>query len=95
MAANLGEDADTTAAVCGQLAGAHYGVSGIPYHWLKLLVKSDEISVMADRLMELSAHPSWTRGHVNSESPADHIVTDFRWQPFRLALDSDHPQPIL
>ena len=30
MAANLGEDADTTAAICGQLAGAYYGESGIP-----------------------------------------------------------------
>src|SRR5262245_56670875 len=29
-AANLGDDADTTAAVCGQVAGAHFGESGIP-----------------------------------------------------------------
>ena len=29
-AAHLGDDADTTAAVCGQLAGAHYGIAGIP-----------------------------------------------------------------
>jgi hypothetical protein len=33
MAANLGEDADTTAAAAGQLAGALYGVSGIPSTW--------------------------------------------------------------
>jgi ADP-ribosyl-[dinitrogen reductase] hydrolase len=32
-AANLGEDADTTAAVAGQLAGALYGASGIPERW--------------------------------------------------------------
>jgi ADP-ribosyl-[dinitrogen reductase] hydrolase len=32
-AANLGEDADTTAAVTGQLAGALYGLSGIPEDW--------------------------------------------------------------
>ena len=36
-AANLGDDADTTAAVCGQIAGAHYGESGIPAHWLERL----------------------------------------------------------
>ena len=29
-AANLGDDADTTAAVCGQVAGAYYGLSGNP-----------------------------------------------------------------
>lgn len=29
-AVNLGDDADTTGAVCGQLAGAHWGESGIP-----------------------------------------------------------------
>ena len=33
-AANLGDDADTTAAVCGQLAGAFYGEAGIPSRWL-------------------------------------------------------------
>jgi ADP-ribosyl-[dinitrogen reductase] hydrolase len=29
-AVNLGEDADTTAAICGQIPGAHYGVDAIP-----------------------------------------------------------------
>jgi ADP-ribosyl-[dinitrogen reductase] hydrolase len=29
-AVNLGDDADTTGAVCGQLAGANWGESGIP-----------------------------------------------------------------
>lgn len=32
-AANLGHDADTVAAVCGSLAGAHYGYSAIPSRW--------------------------------------------------------------
>jgi ADP-ribosylglycohydrolase len=40
-AVNLGDDADTTGAVCGQLAGAHWGESGIPEHWLSELVKRD------------------------------------------------------
>lgn len=30
---NLGDDADTTGAVCGQLAGAYCGESGIPNEW--------------------------------------------------------------
>ena len=29
-AVNLGDDADTTGAICGQLAGAHWGESGLP-----------------------------------------------------------------
>ena len=36
-AANLGDDADTTAAVCGQVAGAFYGESAIPADWLQRL----------------------------------------------------------
>lgn len=33
-AVNLGDDADTTGAICGQLAGAHYGSHAIPKAWL-------------------------------------------------------------
>ncbi len=50
MAANLGDDADTTAAVCGQIAGACYGASGIPDRWLERLAMAHEIRDMADRL---------------------------------------------
>src|SRR5215204_4945236 len=42
-AANLGDDADTTAAICGQVAGAYYGESGIPERWLNRLVMRAEI----------------------------------------------------
>ena len=34
---NLGGDADTTGAIAGMLAGAHYGVEEIPARWLKKL----------------------------------------------------------
>ena len=51
-AANLGDDADTTAAVCGQVAGAYYGVVGIPRHWLGTLSMRAEITTLADRLYE-------------------------------------------
>ncbi|CAF4080011.1 unnamed protein product [Rotaria sordida] len=34
-AVNLGDDTDTTAAIYGQLAGAHYGYKKIPEKWLK------------------------------------------------------------
>src|SRR5262249_22382327 len=33
-AVNLGDDAETTGAVCGQLAGAHWGEAAIPPEWL-------------------------------------------------------------
>lgn len=49
-AVNLGDDADTTAAVCGQVAGAFYGETGIPAKWLDRLVMRDEIAGLADRL---------------------------------------------
>jgi len=51
-AANLGDDADTTAAVCGQVAGAFYGEPGIPSHWLARLVMREDIRLLADRLSQ-------------------------------------------
>jgi ADP-ribosylglycohydrolase len=53
-AANLGDDADTTAAICGQLAGAMYGASGIPPGWLEKLAMREFIEQMADDLLALS-----------------------------------------
>lgn len=50
-AANLGDDADTTAAICGQLAGAYYGVNSIPASWLAKLALRSEIEELADRLL--------------------------------------------
>ncbi|VEF12034.1 ADP-ribosylation/crystallin J1 [Pseudomonas fluorescens] len=54
QAANLGDDADTTAAITGQLAGAYYGVRGIPNNWLEILYEAEEIAATADRLLEAS-----------------------------------------
>ena len=50
LAVNLGDDADTTGAVCGQIAGAFHGEEGIPPEWLARLVMADEIRALADRL---------------------------------------------
>ena len=54
LAANLGEDADTTAAIAGQLAGAIWGASGIPEEWLAVLAWRDRITDLADHLHDLS-----------------------------------------
>ncbi|MBB1521363.1 ADP-ribosylglycohydrolase family protein [Aquipseudomonas guryensis] len=53
-ATNLGDDADTTAAIVGQLAGAHYGASNIPAHWLELLHMRNDIEATADALLRAS-----------------------------------------
>lgn len=50
LAANLGDDADTTAAQAGQLAGAFYGEDGIPSEWLGILTMRQEIGDMAEAL---------------------------------------------
>lgn len=53
-AANLGDDADTTAAIVGQIAGALYGIEGIPKEWLDKLHQRDMIEDMAIKLFELN-----------------------------------------
>ena len=50
-AANLGQDADTTAAITGQLAGALYGEAGIPQAWRDRIVGYERIGEMADQLL--------------------------------------------
>jgi ADP-ribosylglycohydrolase len=49
-AVNLGEDADTTGAIYGQLAGAHYGIDAIPDHWRARVALREHILDFADRL---------------------------------------------
>lgn len=50
LAVNLGEDADTTGAVYGQLAGAYYGVDSIPKGWRAKLAKLEVLESFATRL---------------------------------------------
>jgi len=50
LAANIGNDADTTAAIAGQIAGAFYGIEGIPSIWLEKLAMKDEILDIAGKL---------------------------------------------
>ena len=40
-----------TTKICGQLAGAFYGASGIPPRWLEKLAMRKEIVVIADQLL--------------------------------------------
>ena len=55
MAVNLGDDTDTTAAVFGQVAGAFYGVEGIPEEYLNDLWDRGPIEELAVKLFNSSA----------------------------------------
>lgn len=65
LAANLGDDADSVAATTGQLAGALYGMSGIPAHWVERVAWSQDILTRARKLFELAP----------SADPMDAIMT--------------------
>jgi ADP-ribosyl-[dinitrogen reductase] hydrolase len=52
LAANLGDDADTTAAITGQLAGGVYGVEGIPQSWREKIAWGHQIETDAARLFD-------------------------------------------
>ena len=54
LAANLADDADTVAAVAGQLAGALYGLSGIPDPWLERVAWKDRVLAAGRRLLPAS-----------------------------------------
>ena len=49
-AVNLGNDADTTGAVYGQLAGSYYGEQGIPLTWRRIVALHDVIAQLAEQL---------------------------------------------
>jgi ADP-ribosyl-[dinitrogen reductase] hydrolase len=55
LAVNLGDDADTTGAVYGQLAGAFYGEQGIPQAWRSKLAYRELIEGYAERLFSVGA----------------------------------------
>ena len=57
LAANLGDDADTTAAIAGQLAGALYGLRAIPRDWLGRLAMQGRIVGMGQALMDGAGLP--------------------------------------
>ena len=54
LAVNLGEDADTTGAVFGQIAGTYYGEAGIPASWRSMLAMREQVEELADQLHELA-----------------------------------------
>lgn len=53
-AINLGGDADTIGAVCGALAGADFGLRGIPSRWLDVLEGRERLAHLAQELYRLA-----------------------------------------
>jgi ADP-ribosylglycohydrolase len=53
LAVNLGDDADTTGAVYGQIAGAFYGAERIPVEWKERLALYELIQGKADQLFSI------------------------------------------
>ena len=58
LAANLGDDADTVAAITGQLAGALYGYVAIPSDWLGKLTNQGVIFGLARQLVDATSGAS-------------------------------------
>jgi len=57
LAVNLGDDADTTGAIYGQLAGAYYGAAAIPRAWRDCLAMRDLIESYAEGLYRCGGTP--------------------------------------
>lgn len=71
LATNLGDDADTTAAIYGQIAGAFYGESGIPAEWRNRLTHKSLIDRFAEQLFQLSFDPLPPLGARTAQARAD------------------------
>ena len=72
LAANLGNDADTTAAIAGQLAGAIYGVAGIPPGWLEALAWRERLEGAAQTLFDAA----WPEVEGADSSEPEHPPND-------------------
>ena len=59
--ANMGGDADTNAAIYGQLGGAYFGVEAIPASWRSTLYQGEEIDALARGLVDLRLEAPLTR----------------------------------
>lgn len=57
LAVNLGDDADTTGAVYGQIAGAYYGAAAIPAAWRRKLTRHDDLQSLASDLCSFMENP--------------------------------------
>lgn len=71
-AVNLGDDADTTGAICGQFAGAYWGEAGVPQEWLDGLAKPEMIEQALAGL--LSPASSGSLHDTTSKTPTTQVA---------------------
>jgi ADP-ribosyl-[dinitrogen reductase] hydrolase len=71
---NRGEDADTNGALAGMLAGAAYGVDGIPGYWLKKLDKGirSRIEKQTEALLDIAG--AKLKGQDSSDKPRNLVA---------------------
>lgn len=84
-AANLGDDADTTAAIAGQMAGARWGASGIHAPWRQKIAFWERIVSLARNL-----YLSGDGDDPDSRWPHDELVHGWWVDPGRL-LAGEYP----
>ena len=53
-AVNLGGDADTIGAVCGQIAGSYYGFSSIPKKWITDIKDWERLDAFVDQFLDMT-----------------------------------------
>ena len=95
LAVNLADDADTVGAVTGQLAGAVWGLSGIPDRWLAPLAWRTRLLDTAQALLVGGAArrglPAFLRpniGHSPEDAWIDKVL-EGRWAAIPADLDYD------
>ncbi|KAH3758561.1 ADP-ribosylglycohydrolase family protein [Pelomyxa schiedti] len=81
-AANLGDDADTIAAIYGQLAGAYYGAQAIPNSWkqccsFRVLIESMAVALVGMAQGAPADSPCFS-GYRTVKTAYDHLEQAFR-----------------
>ena len=89
-AANLGDDADTTAAIAGQRAGARWGASAIPAHWRDRITLGDRIVALARGLYVAGGGALDPAGADAARWPHDRFIHGWWVEPGRL-LAGEYP----
>jgi ADP-ribosyl-[dinitrogen reductase] hydrolase len=79
LAVNLGDDADTVAAIYGYLAGAYYGIESIPQRWKDALALRPLIHGIATELYNLVLLLSFPATKLRSQSCCLVISLDSPW----------------
>jgi ADP-ribosylglycohydrolase len=89
-AVNLGNDADTTAAVFGQIAGAVYGESGIPARWRERLWDGPAIGQLAADLWQVAHGLPVVSMPITPAAPAAPLPETF-WLETGVLLAGNYP----